>query len=98
MILEVAQFAITPGLEAEFEAGAAKAAELFARAKGCQGMEVRRSLETPGRYLLLARWETLENHTVDFRESEDFPKWRALVSHCFAGPPSVEHTEYAAGT
>jgi hypothetical protein len=36
-------------------------------------------------------WETLENHTVDFRESEDFQVWRGLVSHCFASPPEVQH-------
>jgi hypothetical protein len=36
-------------------------------------------------------WETLENHTVDFRGSEDFQTWRGLVSHCFDGAPEVEH-------
>ena len=41
----------------------------------------------------MAKWETLENHTVDFRGSEDFTAWRGLVGQYFAAPPEVEHTE-----
>ena len=92
MILEIAQIDVKPGMESEFEAGVKTAAPLFKRAKGCKGMEVQRSIENPGRYRLFIRWETLENHTVDFRGSDDYQEWRKLVAHCFASPPSVEHT------
>jgi heme-degrading monooxygenase HmoA len=95
MILEIAQLAIKPGMEAEFEACAAKAAPVFQRAKGCLSMEIRRSIEVPTRYRLFIGWETLENHTVDFRNSDDFQAWRGLVSHCFAAPPEVEHASLA---
>jgi hypothetical protein len=54
-------------------------------------MEIRRSIESPGRYWLFVAWETLENHTVDFRGSEEFKSWRGLVSHCFEAAPAVEH-------
>ena len=37
------------------------------------------------------QWDTVENHTVDFRGSADFAEWRKLVGHCFAQPPQVEH-------
>ena len=37
------------------------------------------------------QWGTLENHTVDFYGSDNWKAWRALVGHCFAGPPEVEH-------
>ena len=95
MVLEIAQFEIRPGLEADFEAGVGKAVPIFRRAKGCEGMELQRSHEKPSRYRLFVRWRTLENHTVDFRESADFQEWRGLVGHCFAGPPEVEHTVQA---
>ncbi len=95
MILEIAQIDVKPGLEAAFEEGVAQAAPLFRRAKGCRAMELQRSLEIPTRYRLFVRWETLENHTVDFRGSEDFQAWRALVGHCFERPPEVEHTRLA---
>jgi quinol monooxygenase YgiN len=54
-------------------------------------MKLSRSLEHPARYRLFVQWATLENHTVDFRESPDFLEWRKLVGHCFAAPPQVEH-------
>jgi quinol monooxygenase YgiN len=92
MILEICQIDVKPGTEAEFEAGVAKAKPLFLGSKGCHGLELRRSIEKPGRYRLLIQWETLENHTVDFRGSENFQEWRRLVSHCFENPPEVEHT------
>jgi heme-degrading monooxygenase HmoA len=93
MIREIAQIEIKPGLEAEFEAGVAKATPIFKRAKGCRGMNLQRSIEKPARYRLIVTWETLENHTVDFRGSEDFQAWRKLVGHCFVAPPEVEHTQ-----
>ncbi len=92
MILEIAQIAVKRGLEAEFEANVKKAAPIFQRAKGCKGMELQRSVENPNRYRLFVRWETVENHTVDFRGSADFQAWRGLVGHCFDGAPEVEHT------
>ncbi len=95
MILEIAQIDVKPGLEAAFEAGVAEAAPIFKRAKGCSAMELQRSVEKPGRYRLFVTWATLENHTVDFRESADFQEWRKLVSHCFDGAPVVEHTRLA---
>lgn len=91
MITEIAQIEVKPGMETAFEAGVKDAAPVFKRAKGSRGMELRRSIEHPSRYRLFVTWETLENHTVDFRESADFQEWRKLVGHCFASPPAVEH-------
>ena len=91
MILEIAQITVKSGMESEFEKGVTAAKPLFQRAKGCLSMELTRSIETPARYRLLVGWETLENHTVDFRGSDDFQSWRGLVSHCFDGAPEVEH-------
>jgi len=92
MVTEIAQIDVKPGLEAEFEAGVAKAAPLFQRAKGCRALELQRSVEKPSRYRLFVQWETLEEHTVAFRGSDDFQEWRRLVAHCFERPPEVEHT------
>ncbi|HEX2137534.1 MAG TPA: antibiotic biosynthesis monooxygenase [Microvirga sp.] len=92
MITEIAQIDVTPGMESQFESGVREAVPLFERARGYIGMELQRSIEVPNRYLLLVQWQTLENHTVDFRNSADFQEWRRLVGHCFARPPEVEHT------
>jgi heme-degrading monooxygenase HmoA len=89
MILEIAQIEIKPGMEAEFEAGITKASAIFKEAKGCQHFEVRRSIEHRQRYRLLIHWDTLEAHTQDFTGSQPWQDYRALVSHCFAGPERV---------
>jgi len=91
MVMEIAQIDVQTGMEAQFEAGVRQAAPLFKRAKGCRGMARQRSHEKPQRYRLFVQWETLENHTVDFRGSADFQEWRKLVGDCFASPPEVEH-------
>jgi heme-degrading monooxygenase HmoA len=93
MVTEIAQIDVKPGTEKDFEAAVAKARPLFMRAKGGKGFELHKSIEKPSRYRLMAKWDTLENHTVDFRGSEDFTAWRALVGQYFASPPEVEHTE-----
>ena len=93
MITEIAQIDVKPGPEKDFEAAVAKARPLFLRAKGGKGFELHKSIEKPSRYRLLAKWETLENHTVDFRNSENFTEWRGLVGQYFASPPEVEHTK-----
>ncbi|ARP85177.1 antibiotic biosynthesis monooxygenase family protein [Bordetella genomosp. 9] len=95
MFFEIAQIEIKEGANAAFEAGVAQAKPLFLRAKGCHGVTLQRSVEFPNRYRLFVEWETVENHMVDFRGSEDFAKWRELVGPHFASPPVVEHT-YAA--
>ncbi len=93
MITEIAQIEIKPGCEADFEAAVGKARTTFGHAKGFNGFELHRSLEKPQRYRLMVKWETLENHTVDFRGSTLFSEWRGLVGPFFAAPPEVEHTE-----
>src|SRR5258705_12656523 len=98
MVTEIAQIDVKPGTEKEFEAAVAKARPLFLRAKGGKGFELHKSIEKPQRYRLMAQWETLENHTVDFRGSGGFTPRRALVGPDFSAPPQVEHTQTVATT
>jgi heme-degrading monooxygenase HmoA len=93
MVLEIAEFDITPGKETAFEAGVREAVPLFQAAKGYRGITLRRIVEKPGTYRLMVEWETLEDHTVTFRNSEAFQKWRTLVGAYFATAPRVDHSE-----
>ena len=95
MFMEVAEIEVKPGTESQFEAAVQAAVPLFKRAKGCSAMRLDRSVEQPSHYTLLVQWATVENHTVDFRESEDFLSWRKLVGDFFAAPPRVGHTATA---
>jgi heme-degrading monooxygenase HmoA len=91
MVLESAELLIKAGMEEEFEAAVREATPLFRRARGCEGMQVQRGIENPRAYRLLVRWQTVEDHNVHFRGSDDFQEWRRLVGHCFDGAPSVSH-------
>ncbi|WP_085026378.1 antibiotic biosynthesis monooxygenase family protein [Ensifer aridi] len=91
MIIEIAELTVAEGKEAELEAGVAQAAKLFLRARGCHGLALHRVIETPDVYRLVVKWETVEDHMIHFRNSDDFQEWRRLVGHCFAKPPSVTH-------
>ena len=84
---------IRSGHRLRVAAAVAKARAAFGRSRGFHGFELHRSIEKPQRYRLMVKWETLENHTVDFRGSENFTEWRGLVGQYFASPPEVEHTE-----
>ncbi len=97
MILEHADITITPGRQAEFDAAIQHGvATVISQARGFRGFQVHRGIEAPERYLLTIQWDTLENHTVDFREGPLFPLWRAIVGPFFAKPPIVEHFELVA--
>lgn len=92
MILEIADITIPPGKQAEFDAAIRLGIETVAsKAKGFRGFAVHKGIESPERYILMIHWETLENHTVDFRQGPLFPQWRAIVGPFFAAPPVVEH-------
>jgi quinol monooxygenase YgiN len=92
MIFEIAEIEVKPNEEEAFEAAVAKAEPLFRRAKGCHGMELQRTIEKPLLYRLVVKWETVEDHMVHFRGSEDFQEWRKLVGPHFAAAPAVVHT------
>ncbi len=97
MILELADIRIQPGQNAAFEEAIQRGVTTVAStAKGYRGFKVNRSIESAERYILQIFWDTLEDHTVGFRQSELFTQWRAIVGPFFAGPPNVEHFELVA--
>jgi heme-degrading monooxygenase HmoA len=70
-----------------------RAVPLFRRAKGCRGMELQKVIETPAKYRLVVKWDTVDDHMVHFRGAPEFQEWRKLVGGFFhGGPPVVEHT------
>ncbi|HET9177002.1 MAG TPA: antibiotic biosynthesis monooxygenase [Terriglobia bacterium] len=91
MILEVAILNVRNGQESDFEAAMQAARPLIAATPGFRSIKVRRCVERPNRYLLSVTWQNLENHTVDFRKSERYQKWRDLLHHFYDPFPTVEH-------
>ena len=97
MILELADIRINTGQQAAFDEAIQRGmTTVISKAKGFHGYKVNKGIESPERYILQIFWETLENHTIDFRQSPAFAEWRAIVGPFFAGPPTVEHFELLA--
>lgn len=94
MILEAAYLNIRPEADtAAFEADFKLASQYISSISGYLGHSLQRCLEAPNRYLLLVKWNKLEDHTIGFRQSADYQKWKALLHHYYEPFPLVEHFE-----
>ncbi|MFC0003181.1 MULTISPECIES: antibiotic biosynthesis monooxygenase family protein [Micromonospora] len=91
MVLEVALIDVLPGHEDAFAAAYREAHAIVSAAEGCRSVRMTRGVETPTRFVLLIEWDSVEAHDVNFRQTEAFGRWRALIGPHFAGPPVVEH-------
>ena len=91
MVLETAILNVRAGQGAAFEAAFRTAQAIIAASPGYQRHELRRCLEAESRYLLLVWWDTLESHTVGFRGSAPYQRWRELLHHFYDPFPVVEH-------
>jgi heme-degrading monooxygenase HmoA len=90
MVLEFAQFDISTGSEAAFEAGYRSVVGMLRQSPGLLSVRITRGVETPTRFVLLVEWESLQAHQA-FRDSDRFTTWRAAIGPHFATPPVVEH-------
>lgn len=93
MILEIADFRILADRADEFPAAVEEGLQHVAATPGFHNAKLTRSIESPNRFLLIIEWDDVESHTVGFRESESFGKWRAIVGPFFDGTPFVEHVD-----
>ncbi|TCP29792.1 heme-degrading monooxygenase HmoA [Scopulibacillus darangshiensis] len=91
MILEAAMLHVKEGMEGEFEAAFRKASHIISSMKGYIDHECHKCIEAEGKYLLLVKWETLEDHTVGFRQSQKYQEWKRLLHHFYDPFPTVEH-------
>jgi heme-degrading monooxygenase HmoA len=93
MILEAAVLNVRSGETAAFEQAFAEAQAIVSSMDGYISHELQRCLETPGKYLLLVEWRSLEDHTVGFRQSAGYLEWKRLLHHFYDPFPTVEHFE-----
>jgi heme-degrading monooxygenase HmoA len=93
MIREVAQLTIRDDAHEQFVVDLNRAvAEIFPQVRGViEFVHVGWCVEQPNVYMFTIDWETLEDHLVGFRESEQYTQWRTLIGPYFDGPAVVEH-------
>ena len=93
MVLEVAILDVIAGQEKEFEKAFEQAQSIISSMPGYQSHQLQNCLENSSRYILLVNWKTLEDHTIGFRQSEQYQQWRTLLHHFYQPFPTVEHYE-----
>jgi heme-degrading monooxygenase HmoA len=91
VITEHALLEVRAGQAEDFEAAFAEAKSIIAAAAGFISLELQRCIERPGRYILLVRWASLEDHTEGFRGSPGYQEWKELLHHFYDPLPTVEH-------
>lgn len=91
MILEVAILDVKSGMEPDFETAFGRAQRIISSMPGYISHKLQRCLEKSNRYILLVNWETLESHTIGFRESPQYQEWRTLLHHFYDPFPEVLH-------
>jgi heme-degrading monooxygenase HmoA len=91
MITEIAILKIKDQQDKEFEANFIKAEKIISKMKGYINHELLKCIEADNQYLLIVRWETLEDHTIGFRNSEEYLEWKKLLHHFYDPFPTVEH-------
>jgi heme-degrading monooxygenase HmoA len=91
VVLEIAVLEITPGAQDAFTAAYGQVKREVADSPGFRSMRLVRGVESPGRFVLLVEWDSVEAHEEGFRATERFGRWRAGIGPHFAAPPQVEH-------
>jgi heme-degrading monooxygenase HmoA len=91
MILEVAVLNVIAHQCGEFEAAFSEGSKIIALMPGYISHELQRCVEKPNQYLLLVKWQKLEDHTIGFRQSPQYQDWKRLLHHFYDPFPVVEH-------
>jgi len=93
MILELAILNVKESLSEEFELVFSKAQNIISSMNGYINHELKKCMEVDNQYLLLVRWETLEDHEIGFRKSIEYLEWKKLLHHFYEPFPVVHHYE-----
>ncbi|CAH0344298.1 antibiotic biosynthesis monooxygenase [Bacillus sp. CECT 9360] len=93
MILEAVMLQVKPGMEKEYEDAFREASTIISSMKGYTSHSLQRCMEVKGKYLLLVNWEQLEDHTIGFRQSDEYQEWKRRLHHFYDPFPTVEHFE-----
>ncbi|HEY0298334.1 MAG TPA: antibiotic biosynthesis monooxygenase [Arachidicoccus sp.] len=91
MITEIAILKIKQNQSKAFLISFAKAEKIIASSQGYISHKLQKCIEQEDKFLLMVKWQTLENHTEGFRESEAYLDWKKLLHHYYEPFPEVEH-------
>jgi heme-degrading monooxygenase HmoA len=90
MVLEVTLIDVLPGRADDFVAAYRMARPMVAGAPGCRSVRLKRGVDSANRFVLLVEWDSMDAHEHNFRRTERFAQWRALIGGSLAQPPLAE--------
>jgi heme-degrading monooxygenase HmoA len=93
MVIEAVIMTIKTDRLAAFEAAMPKAAEVSASTPGYISHEILRCVETPGRYIYIIRWESIDAHLINYRQSPRRDQFRKIIEEFLDKPNFAEHYE-----
>jgi len=91
MVTEIAILNIKQGTDDAFLASFEQAKNSISSTKGYLQHELLQCIEKKDQYILIVRWQTLEDHTEGFRKSAAYQEWKALLHPFYEPFPVVEH-------
>ena len=93
MITEIAMLYVKGGPEKKFERDFVLTGQYITSIDGYVTHSLCRCIELENKYMLQVKWNSLEAHTIGFRNSEVYQKWSDLLHHYYDPFPIVEHFE-----
>ncbi|MEO9850026.1 MAG: antibiotic biosynthesis monooxygenase [Reichenbachiella sp.] len=91
MILEVAILNVKLDEGEEFEKAFDEARLIISSRSGYISHDLMKCMEQTDKYILLVKWETIEDHEIGFRQSTEYLEWKRLLHHFYDPFPTVEH-------
>lgn len=91
MIYEYAHLRIAAAGRVAFESATPEARKILLSAVGCRDVQISKSVDEPGLYLLKVGWDSIEDHLDRFPGSEQGAALDRLIGGLFAADPDVTH-------
>lgn len=91
MVIEVAVCNIKAGQGKNYERDFVKASPYIESAKGYISHELMKVVGEEDKYLIMAKWESIEDHIPGFPRSPDYPKWKEMTHHYYDPFPDFHY-------
>ncbi len=90
MVIEHVILSVHKGQTAAFEQAMDEAKHVLLSASGCHAVSLARGIETPTKYYMQVRWDSVDAHMA-FAASEGINSFRAPIGQFFSERPQMEH-------
>ncbi len=84
MITEFAVLHIKENESHHFENAFKEAQEIISKMKGYIEHELQKCIEEKNKYILMVRWNTIEDHKEGFRKNEEYNEWKMMLKYSFS--------------